>query len=92
MQYLGFKHKQIVHFNPLSCTRKPLSAQGRNGGKRDSEISLNLFTLFAKCHAIYDNNFIDETNVEKLGTCITYILICVNDLRIDQQDNASRNS
>ncbi|KAL5500188.1 hypothetical protein EMCRGX_G011703 [Ephydatia muelleri] len=27
---------------------------------------LNLFTLFAKCHAIYDNNFIDETNVEKL--------------------------
>eukprot|EP00731_Ephydatia_muelleri_P020930 Em0013g657a len=29
---------------------------------------LNVFTLFAKCHAIYDNNFIDETNVEKLGS------------------------
>ena len=46
---------------------------------------LNLFTLFAKCHAIYDNNFIDETNVEKLGTCI---LVCVHDLHTDQQDNA----
>eukprot|EP00731_Ephydatia_muelleri_P004814 Em0002g990a len=35
---------------------------------------LNVFTLFAKCHAIYDNNFIDETNVEKLGQCIKEFL------------------
>ena len=53
---------------------------------------LNVFTLFAKYHAIYDNTFIDEANVETLGACIPYILICVHDYHINQQDNASRNS
>ena len=60
--------------------------------KNETVKFLNSFTLFAKSHAIYDNNFIDETNVEKQGTCISYILVCAHDLHIDQQDNASRNS
>ena len=64
--FSALQHKQIVHFNPLCCMRKPPSAQGRNGGKRDSEVS-QLIHVVCKVPCKYDNNFIDETNVEKLG-------------------------